>query len=141
MDMLTQPILRAIATTCLVAIFLYTGYSVGYDKADKYWTDKYNTYLKEMSIKQQEVIDAKDKTILLIIDRYNTIKGISDRSSAIASRLQYQLGEANRKLRRSEATACKEQREQLSGCQELLSEGVELLREGASLATKLSVAQ
>lgn len=110
---------------------LVLGLVVGYAVSDYQWTTKHNDYLQTVSKTQQEELDAKDKTITLVIERYNTLKGVSDKSSALVGRLRYQLNQANRA----------EENTRLRGCQELLSEGIELLREGQGLAEKLSIAQ
>ena len=96
------------------------------------WTARYNTYLTKQAEEQKEIINAKDKTISLVIDRYNSLKSVSDKSSALVGRLQYQLNKANRNL---------ESTDRLRGCQELLSEGIGLLREGQSLSERLIISR
>lgn len=105
----------------------------GYGTADRGWTKKYNNYLQEQTQIQKEALDAKDKTISIIIDSYNELKTVSDKSSVLVGELQYKLTSANRQLKEREDT------KRLSGCQELLSEGIGLLREGQGLVERTAV--
>lgn len=112
----------------LVTSVAFISFAFGYKYSEEEWIGKYNAYLIQQTEEQKEKLDAKDKTISLIIDRYNSLKAVNDKSSVLVGRLQYQLNQANRKLTKED---------RLRGCQELLSEGIGLLREGQGLSERL----